>query len=66
MAAGESTDGQLTLYVSGGDNDRIEAYRLRQTKKGLLPRHKPFSRTTGIRQPFVNDVAIATADAVCN
>jgi 6-phosphogluconolactonase (cycloisomerase 2 family) len=66
MAAGESTDGQLTLYVSGGDNDRIEAYRLRQTKKGLLPRHKPFSRTTGIRQTFVNDVAIATADAVCN
>jgi 6-phosphogluconolactonase (cycloisomerase 2 family) len=66
MTAGESADGKLTLYVSGGDNDRIEAYRLKEKPKGLLPKAKPFSRTTRIRQVFVNDVALATADAACN
>jgi hypothetical protein len=66
MAAGESANGDLTLYVSGGDNDRIEAYRLREKKKGLLLKTKPFSRTTGIRQTFVNDVALATSNGACN
>jgi len=66
MAAGQAANGKLALYVSGGQNNRVEAYRLKQRKKGLLPKDKPFSRTSELRQTFPNDVVLATVREACN
>ncbi len=65
LATAVSTDGQPTLYVSGGQLDRVEAFRLVENRRGLVMKTRPFSRTDERRQSFPNDVAITTVAAAC-
>jgi hypothetical protein len=65
LAAAVSTGGQPTLYVSGGQLGRIEAFRLTASKRGLVMETKPFSRTEEQRRSFPNDVVVTTVATAC-
>lgn len=65
MATAVSTDGQSTLYVSGGQLDRVEAFRLFESARGLVMRPAPFSRTDEDRRSFPNDVVVTTLSGAC-
>lgn len=52
-----------TLYVPGGDLDRIRAYRLQDD--GLIASPEPFSETTTIKGSFPNDVIVTTTTGDC-
>lgn len=65
MAAVMSVDGRPTLYVPGGALDRVEAFRLVEKRKGLVPAKKPFSRTDEQRRSFPNEVVVTTVAGAC-
>lgn len=52
-----------TLYVPGGDLDRIRAYRLQAD--GLIASPEPFSETGTIKGSFPNDVIVAVTTGDC-
>lgn len=52
-----------TLYVPGGDLDRIQAYRLRDD--GELASTEPFSETDAVKGSFPNDAIVVTTTEEC-
>lgn len=65
LATAVSTSGQPTLYVGGGQLDRVEAFRLVETGRGLVMNEAPFSRTDEARRSFPNDAVVTTVAAAC-
>jgi len=64
----DPTSGQVrdTIYVSGGDLDRVRAYRIRTNRRGkLIVNPVQFSETKRQRQAFPNAVAIAVFPRMC-
>jgi hypothetical protein len=56
-------DGTTTLFVPGGDLDRVSAYRLRPD--GTLASNRPFSETDKIDGSFPNEVIVHTTPEDC-
>jgi hypothetical protein len=56
---------EVVLYVPGGEANRIHAYRVVQTSKGLFPEAKAFSQTEKRKGTFPNDAAVAQLAGSC-
>jgi len=61
LATGVSALGKPTLYVSGGQLNRIEAFRI----QGAAMATTPFSRTDEMRRSFPNDLVVTTVSGAC-
>jgi hypothetical protein len=63
VSAADSTE--VVLYVPGGEANRLHAYRVVETGKGLLPEAKSFSKTSKRKGTFPNDAAVAQLTGSC-
>jgi len=57
---------KFTLYVAGGSNDRVQAFRLRKSGgRAGLPKLKSFSSSDDMGGTFPNELAIAVLPGSC-
>jgi hypothetical protein len=62
----DSTDsGNAVLFMPGGEANRIHAYRVVSTSKGLFPEAKAFSSTEKRKATFPNDAVVAQIAGTC-
>jgi len=65
ITVGAMEDSSIVLYVPSGEANRIHAYRILSTKKGLFPEAKAFSSTEKRQATFPNDAAVAHIAGSC-